>query len=897
MNMLLIAHADFIHQMATGLSAITLKSSLILLTAAIACWIFRNSSASKRHWIWLMSLGATLFLPVLILLLPSWNVIPQQTNAKNLTVAENSNTPKLESPLNDIVFSELPKAESIINPESSPSTMDVRPATLANAKLQNTTESTLTPTGVSAVAGSVVLTETRPKYQTGWIELLLTVWLFGSLIQLSRLAISCFYLTAIQFRISTQPDLRTKKLVEVISAELDLAPPRIVMGNQDSMPSVWGIFRTGLLLPSNVTSWSNQQLRNVILHELIHLKRRDTFSILIAQLTKSAFWFNPLVLYAHWQLAVERELACDDCVLRLGTEPCNYAETLLQVVTEVSPQYRFCHAPAIIGKSSIEYRIRSILNSKLDRKPFSKLSLVSCLLLLVLLMTPLAVASTQNPETSLESDSPTTVTNEPASPKSNAVHQEKNDKKNNTTKTVNEMVKLLFAKNMSITGMTDAHGNIKSYMTNRIEFDQNLKFFETADIIDELELVGEQRTKMIALGKFWRKEHQKLREEYNRVYKKEVKEDGELRKAFQWFPELDRKYEKKVQGILLSHQYRWLKQIQLRYLLRVHGLINVSKLKPFRQYTGVTDAEITAMRKKYRELQKQLSEQGIELRKDAIKTFLKPLNTEQSEKVHKKWKYLASDKEPKLEQFRAHMNLLDQLEYLFKIKSHFARLEQFPLFEMGITGTYKPKRHKITADPKQTEAYLTARFIQQVFKSEQLLPALSLSNQQYDVLEKGNRDFTQEIARMSRMSLNWSGGTHSELLELRRKTNEIMYNASKAFIDTTQKSLSSDQWNLLEGLAKKALIMKSGPLVDLVRGDLGKQLKLSKSMKQKLEASAKKSLDQIKTKSIKIEDELLQALLNCLKPESRKKAKELLGPKLKKSSANIDALIIRSSGY
>jgi len=43
------------------------------------------------------------------------------------------------------------------------------------------------------------------------------------------------------------------------------------------------------------------------------------------------FWFHPLVWWIGAQMVEERELACDEDVLRLGNQPSVYAESILKV--------------------------------------------------------------------------------------------------------------------------------------------------------------------------------------------------------------------------------------------------------------------------------------------------------------------------------------------------------------------------------------------------------------------------------------------------------------------------------------------------------------------------------------------------------------------------------------
>jgi beta-lactamase regulating signal transducer with metallopeptidase domain len=53
------------------------------------------------------------------------------------------------------------------------------------------------------------------------------------------------------------------------------------------------------------------------------------------------YWFNPLIWYAAGRLRVEREQACDDYVLRIGTKPSDYADHLLDIARSMQERSIF----------------------------------------------------------------------------------------------------------------------------------------------------------------------------------------------------------------------------------------------------------------------------------------------------------------------------------------------------------------------------------------------------------------------------------------------------------------------------------------------------------------------------------------------------------------------------
>ena len=96
-------------------------------------------------------------------------------------------------------------------------------------------------------------------------------------------------------------------------------------------PGVFGIWRPVLLLPEGITDHlAPAQLRAILAHELCHVRRHDNLATAFHMLVETVFWFHPLVWWIGARLVEERERACDEEVLSLGSEPEIYAESILK---------------------------------------------------------------------------------------------------------------------------------------------------------------------------------------------------------------------------------------------------------------------------------------------------------------------------------------------------------------------------------------------------------------------------------------------------------------------------------------------------------------------------------------------------------------------------------------
>lgn len=152
-----------------------------------------------------------------------------------------------------------------------------------------------------------------------------------------------------------------------------------------NMPMAAGYFSSHVIFPRNlVPQLTNSELQDILLHELAHIKRYDDFGKLFQRIFEAIFFFNPIIRVIGHQLAFEREIACDDAVVRMTKRPQDYARCLTRLV-EMTSGPRFALAPgAILSRKQLFRRFDMILNS--SRNTFgrvSRLVLASSLVLIV----------------------------------------------------------------------------------------------------------------------------------------------------------------------------------------------------------------------------------------------------------------------------------------------------------------------------------------------------------------------------------------------------------------------------------------------------------------------------------------------------------------------------------
>jgi hypothetical protein len=94
-------------------------------------------------------------------------------------------------------------------------------------------------------------------------------------------------------------------------------------------PSVIGFFAPRILIPKWLMArLTPGELEQIVLHEAQHLERNDDWTNLVQKLALVVFPLNPALAWMEHRLCREREMACDEGVVRITKAPRAYAACL-----------------------------------------------------------------------------------------------------------------------------------------------------------------------------------------------------------------------------------------------------------------------------------------------------------------------------------------------------------------------------------------------------------------------------------------------------------------------------------------------------------------------------------------------------------------------------------------
>lgn len=214
-----------------------------------------------------------------------------------------------------------------------------------------------------------------PKSVWDW---LFAAYVLGVICHLLRYAASYIRLRLV---LSGGREIDDDRAALLLSLALKLKLPLCRCVEVSGLPSafVCGFFSPVLVLPADT-----EMDEKVLLHELLHLKYRDTVWSILVCLFKSLHWCNPLLIRCGDQVLHDLEARCDQRVLETleGEERRDYGKILLSMAND-----RYAKTPGATcinnGGSAIRQRIEAIARFKLYPAGMKLVSVCAIVILLL----------------------------------------------------------------------------------------------------------------------------------------------------------------------------------------------------------------------------------------------------------------------------------------------------------------------------------------------------------------------------------------------------------------------------------------------------------------------------------------------------------------------------------
>jgi beta-lactamase regulating signal transducer with metallopeptidase domain len=190
-------------------------------------------------------------------------------------------------------------------------------------------------------------------------------WIVGMLI-LSALLVRRFYFVRGLIANSRPANERSLEMLDECCRRMGIRQSvelRLTGGKLN--PAVCGFFKPVILMPATLLQkLSREKLKTVLIHELAHIKRGDTWVNLLQTILQIVYFYNPLLWLANVMIRRAREQAVDEMVLvMLRPETKNYSNMLIDIAEMAfwRPNFSLRIIGVVESKKALERRINHML--------------------------------------------------------------------------------------------------------------------------------------------------------------------------------------------------------------------------------------------------------------------------------------------------------------------------------------------------------------------------------------------------------------------------------------------------------------------------------------------------------------------------------------------------------
>jgi len=199
-----------------------------------------------------------------------------------------------------------------------------------------------------------------------WWQFIAVIWLAGVTIFLFYHGLKHYRFVKMTNRWSEDiTDEQVLALMRTIKEDLGISRQiSLYLCPNIGSPIMIGLFHPRILLP--VANFSQDELRFILKHELVHYKRKDLWYKYLLLTATAMHWFNPFVYLMVKAINIQCEISCDAEVVQstnMNTRY-QYCETIIGVLKVQSKLKTVLSTNFYGGKNGMKNRISSIMDTR-----------------------------------------------------------------------------------------------------------------------------------------------------------------------------------------------------------------------------------------------------------------------------------------------------------------------------------------------------------------------------------------------------------------------------------------------------------------------------------------------------------------------------------------------------
>ena len=337
---------------------------------------------------------------------------------------------------------------------------------------------------------------------------------------------------------------------------------------------------------------------------------------------------------------------------------------------------------------------------------------------------------------------------------------------------------------------------------------------------------------------------------------------------------------KEFEDILLPHQIERLSELHFRCLVRSHGLRRLLGNDQVRQFLKISEADVQQIAKASRKMRSVAAKSAKKAYVDSLEMFFSSFRTSDLEIVLQSWGSLEKSPNASLE----HLIVLFDFSvasWVLEGKEGKKFLDR-PEFSSGAAGD-------LQVEPKRKIPQSELNLFRDLWVHEEFKESLQLSEEKHLLVV----DLVNKSFESSQIMLNVNLEKSAEPFKARNeRAKEKADKIDEKSIRDIKQAIGSDRWERIGNFTDAMAWRCSGPVMDALYGPLSKKLKLSEKEEKVILKKAEEAATFLKDESRKIEEQIIEGLLQDLSEAGRRNILKRLGRPVKDVPANIQLMLM-----
>lgn len=187
----------------------------------------------------------------------------------------------------------------------------------------------------------------------------INIWLIGAAMLFSYLLIVYILFSLKLRRVDTHKDQKIISLLREYKDKMNIKGD-VALKIYGSTPMLKGILKPVIILPGG---YNSEEIRQMIIHELCHLKHNDILLNMISTIFLCLNWYNPIIWACYSVFKRDIEVSCDQRVIEITGNKKDYATLLVKTSFKYGPSLPMTTCMNN-GKNEIKRRISFMANFK-----------------------------------------------------------------------------------------------------------------------------------------------------------------------------------------------------------------------------------------------------------------------------------------------------------------------------------------------------------------------------------------------------------------------------------------------------------------------------------------------------------------------------------------------------